>query len=94
MPRYIRNVVNPKDYKNLSGLGLRFFSFLDEDGVYNKTKEQHWKHLQALFSILAANGLVLNLEKCVFAVAELDFHCRCGPPTGQSLGDFGFPHSH
>jgi hypothetical protein len=26
-----------------------------------------------LFAILAANGLALNLEKCVFAVPELDF---------------------
>jgi hypothetical protein len=26
-----------------------------------------------LFAILAANGLALNLEKCVFAVSELDF---------------------
>ncbi len=26
-----------------------------------------------MFVILAANGLALNLEKCVFAVSELDF---------------------
>jgi hypothetical protein len=26
-----------------------------------------------LFAILTANGLALNLEKCVFAVSELDF---------------------
>jgi hypothetical protein len=41
--------------------------------VYSKTKEQPWEHLRALFSILAINGLALNLEKCVFAVADLDF---------------------
>jgi hypothetical protein len=50
-----------------------FFFFLDDTGVYSKTKEQRWEHLRALFSILAANGLTLNLEKCVFPVAELDF---------------------
>jgi hypothetical protein len=33
----------------------------------------HWTHLRTLFAILAANGLTLNLEKCVFAVSELDF---------------------
>ena len=49
------------------------FSFLDDDGVYSKSPEEHWQHLRALFSILAANGLALNLGKCVFAVAELDF---------------------
>jgi hypothetical protein len=27
----------------------------------------------ALFSIFSANGLALNLEKCMFAIAELDF---------------------
>jgi hypothetical protein len=97
MPRYIRNVVNPKDYKNLSWLGLRFFSFLDDDGVYNKTKEQHWQHLQALFSILSANGLALNLEKCVFDIAELKIHSQRISTAGVAhlrdkvKVDFGFP---
>jgi hypothetical protein len=49
------------------------FSFLDDDGVFSKSKEQHYTHLRTLFAILAANGLALNLEKCVFAVSELDF---------------------
>ncbi len=49
------------------------FSFLDDDGVFSKSKEQHWTHLRTLFAILTANGLALNLEKCVFAVSELDF---------------------
>jgi hypothetical protein len=41
--------------------------------VYSKTKEQHWEHLWMLFSILATNGLAVNLEKCLFAVAKLNF---------------------
>ncbi len=50
-------------------MGLEFvFSFLDDDGVFSKSKEEHWTHLRTLFAILAANGLGLNLEKCVFAV--------------------------
>jgi hypothetical protein len=49
------------------------FSFLDHDGVFSKSPEQHWTHLRTLFAILAANSLALNLEKCVFAVPELDF---------------------
>jgi hypothetical protein len=32
------------------------FSFLDDDGVYSKIREQHWVHLRTLFSILPANG--------------------------------------
>jgi hypothetical protein len=30
-----------------------------------------------LFAILTANGLALNLEKCVFAISELDFLGAC-----------------
>ncbi len=30
-------------------------------------------NLRTLLAILAANGLALNLEQCVFAVYELDF---------------------
>jgi hypothetical protein len=55
-------------------MGLEYvFSFLDDDGVFSKSKEEHWTHLCTLFAILTANGLALNLEKCVFAVPELDF---------------------
>jgi hypothetical protein len=32
------------------------FSFLDDDGVFSKSKEQHWTHLRRLFAILTANG--------------------------------------
>ncbi len=55
-------------------MGLEYvFSFLDDDGVFSKSKEEHWTHLRPLFAILAANGLALNLEKCVLAAPELDF---------------------
>jgi hypothetical protein len=49
------------------------FSFIDDDRVYSKTREQHWEHLRTLFAILTANRLAVNLEKCVFVTAELDF---------------------
>jgi cleavage and polyadenylation specificity factor subunit 1 len=55
-------------------MGLEYvFSFLDDDGVFSKSREQHWTHLRALSAILAANGLALNLEKCEFAISEMDF---------------------
>jgi hypothetical protein len=55
-------------------MGLDYvFSFLDNGGVFSKSREQYWTHLRTLFAILAAIGLALNLEKCVFAVSELDF---------------------
>jgi hypothetical protein len=38
-------------------MGLDYvFSFLDDDGVFSKSKEQHWTHLRRLFAILTANG--------------------------------------
>jgi hypothetical protein len=55
-------------------MGLDYvFSFLGDDGVFRKSRKQHWTHLRTLFTILAANGLVFKLEKCMFAVSELDF---------------------
>jgi cleavage and polyadenylation specificity factor subunit 1 len=55
-------------------MGLDYvFSFLDDDWVCGKSKEQHRTHLRTLFAILAANRLSLNLEKCVLAVSKLDF---------------------
>ncbi len=78
-------------------MGLDYvFSFLDDDGVFSKSRERHWTHLRTLFAILAANGLALNLEKCVFAVSELDFlghrvsAAGIAPPPGQCPGHFGF----
>ena len=62
--------------------GLDFlFPFLDDDGIFSKSAAQHWDHLRTLFSILAANGLALNLEKCVFAVPELDSATAYPPPA-------------
>jgi hypothetical protein len=64
-------------------MGLDYvFSFLDDDGVFSKSKEQHWTHLRTLFAILAANSLALNLEKCVFAASELDFLGHCISAVG------------
>jgi hypothetical protein len=48
-------------------MGLDYvFSFLDDDRVFSKSREQHWTHLRTFFAILTDNGLALNLEKCVF----------------------------
>jgi hypothetical protein len=59
--------------KDNISMGLDYvFACLDDDGVFSKSRE-HWTHLGTLFANLAANHLALNLEKCVFAVSELDF---------------------
>jgi hypothetical protein len=72
-------------------MGLDYvFSFLDDDGVYSKTKEQHWEHFQTLFAILAANGLAVNLEKCVFAVASSTSWDIASPPPALPLSETTF----
>jgi hypothetical protein len=35
--------------------------------------DKHLKYLQSVFQNSFDNGLVINLEKCEFAVPELDF---------------------
>jgi hypothetical protein len=61
----------PKKRQDNILMGLDYvFSFLDDDRVYGKTREQHWEHLRMLFAILATNGLALNLEKCIIAVTK------------------------
>ncbi len=55
-------------------MGLDYvFSFLGDDGVFRKSRKQHWTHLRTLFTILAANRLAFSLEKCVFTVSKMDF---------------------
>jgi hypothetical protein len=67
-------------------MGLDYvFCFLDDDGVFSKSREQHWTHFGTLFAILAVNGLdpprhvVCHPRrqrpgpKCMFAVSKRDF---------------------
>jgi hypothetical protein len=49
------------------------FVYLDDQRVASRDMEQHVADLWAMFQLLADNGLVINLEKCEFAVPELDF---------------------
>ncbi len=72
-------------------MGLEFvFSFLDDDGVFSKSKEEHWTHLRTLFAILAANGLALNLEKCVFAVPGWTSWDTASPPPASPPSETTF----
>jgi hypothetical protein len=61
-------------------MGLDYvFSFLDDDGVFSKSREQHWTHLRMLFTILAVNGLA-----CVSPLSpppSWPWSLRCPWPT-------------
>ena len=49
------------------------FVYLDDILVANHSAKEHIQHLQQLFKLLSANGLVINKTKCVFGAKELDF---------------------
>lgn len=49
------------------------FVYLDDILVASATKQQHLADLHQLFTLLSANGLVVNSNKCVLGVHELDF---------------------
>jgi Reverse transcriptase (RNA-dependent DNA polymerase) len=46
------------------------FCYLDDHLIASRTLD---KHLLTYFQLLQDNGLQINLAKCVFAVAEVDF---------------------
>ena len=49
------------------------FVYIDDILVASRSHEEHLDHLQRLFKLLSANGLVVNKAKCVLGVNELDF---------------------
>jgi len=49
------------------------FVYLDDVLVASATEQQHLADLRDLFTLLSANGLVVNSTKCVLGVRELDF---------------------
>ena len=49
------------------------FVYMDDSRVGSPDRQTHLGHLEIFFSVMAANGLSINLEKCVFAVPSLEF---------------------
>jgi transposase InsO family protein len=49
------------------------FVYLDDVLVASETVEQHLEHLREVLGRLQHHGLVLNVEKCQFGLAELDY---------------------
>jgi len=49
------------------------FAYLDDVLVASPNRQQHTSDLRDVFQRLRAAGLVVNAEKCLFAVPELDF---------------------
>jgi hypothetical protein len=54
--------------------GLDFvFVYLDDIIIGSRSVEEHVLHLRTLFQRLQAAGLVINGEKCVFGIEEVEF---------------------
>jgi hypothetical protein len=48
------------------------FAYMDDSRIGSLERQTHLHHLEAFFKALAANGLAINLEKCVFATPSLE----------------------
>jgi hypothetical protein len=48
------------------------FAYMDDSRVGSPNRQTHLRHLEAYFTALSANGLAINLEKCVFATPSLE----------------------
>ena len=49
------------------------FIYLDDVLIASTTLDEHVKHVETLFDRLEQYGLVVNPDKCIFAVPELEF---------------------
>jgi hypothetical protein len=56
----------------LAGLAFAFV-YLDDIIIASPSMEQHQLDVEEVFQRLQAAGLVINFEKCTFAVPEVDF---------------------
>ena len=49
------------------------YTYVDDVLIASSCPEEHLKHLRIVFERLAAHGIVINPNKCLFGVNELDF---------------------
>ena len=82
--------------------GLPFaYAYIDDTLIASSTPEEHLQHLRIVFERLQAHGIVVNPNKCLFGVPELDFlghHIDCHgltplPDKVQAVRDFPQPQS-
>jgi hypothetical protein len=60
------------------------FAYMDDSRVGSPDRQAHLHHLEAFFKALAANGLAINLEKCVFATPSLEILGHTISATGAA----------
>ena len=77
------------------------YAYIDDVLIASPTPEQHLDDLRTVFTRLASHGIVINPNKCLFGVPELDFlghHIDCHgitplPEKVQAVRDFPQPQS-
>jgi Reverse transcriptase (RNA-dependent DNA polymerase) len=77
------------------------FVYIDDVLVASPSPELHVQHLEEVLSRLQQQGLVLNVEKCQFGVAELDYlghrvsasGIRPTPDSVRVINEFPRPHT-
>jgi cleavage and polyadenylation specificity factor subunit 1 len=62
--RYIDNIFRGVDY---------CYAYIDDLLIASCDEESHKKHLEIIFEKLREHGIVVNLQKCVFGAADLQF---------------------
>ncbi len=60
------------------------FAYMDDSRVGSLYRQTHLHHLAAFFKALSANGLAINLEKCVFATPSLEILGHTISATGAA----------
>jgi hypothetical protein len=60
------------------------FAYMDDSRVGSPDRQTHLHHLEEFFKALAANGLAINLEKCVFATPSLEILGHTISATGAA----------
>jgi hypothetical protein len=64
--------------------GEGVFAYMDDSRVNFPDRQTHLHHLEAFFKALAANGLAIILEKCVFATPSLEILGHTISATGAA----------
>jgi hypothetical protein len=60
------------------------FAYMDVSWVGSPDRQTHLCHLEAFYSTIATNVLVINLEKCVFAAPSLEILGHTISATGMA----------
>ena len=103
MPFGLRNAA--QTFQRFMDLVLRdipfSYAYIDDLLITSATPEEHLRHLRIVFERLTKYGIVINPNKCLFGVSELDFlghHIDCNGITPlqdkvQAVREFPRPDS-